>query len=181
MQLCLDNCLTGVALERDQEYAGSHNLFDIFDSCVAYTLKLSEKLDERLLFLHAILEPAESSGFSTPHVSMDRVYEEKERTESEVYLYAASQLKDFNNFVTVVGIGAAHTVIARYGEERDIDLIVIRERRKGKLARALSQKTTSKVLESSDRLDLKVLQLSLSQQESLSAIIKEVEKKFCDR
>jgi hypothetical protein len=99
MQLCIDDCLKGVELERDQEYADSHNPFDIFDSCVAYALKLAKKFDERLFFLHATHDHAEASGYSMPHVSIDRICEEKESTERGLPLcrFIAQRLYQFRD------------------------------------------------------------------------------------
>ncbi len=134
------------------------DLSDMSDPCVAYALELSRKLDARLHLLHAIHEPAEASGFSTPHVSMDRIHEEtKGRIERKIRRYAASQLGSFGNFSTEVRIGPPHTIITQYADEEDIDLIVIGTRRKGKLAHALSQKTTNKILESTDRPVLRLI------------------------
>lgn len=134
------------------------DLSDTFDSCVAYALELAKKLKARLHLLHTIHEPVNASGFSTPHVSLDKIHEEmKGRMERQLRLYATSQLKGFTNFVTEVKIGPPQAIIAQYAEEKDIDLIVIGERRKGKLAHALSQKTTNKVLESSGRPVLRLI------------------------
>jgi nucleotide-binding universal stress UspA family protein len=134
------------------------DLSDISDPCLVYALELSKKLHAWLHLLHAVHEPVEASGFSTPHVSMDRVHEEtKGRMERQIRLYAASHLGGLTNFVTEVRIGPPHTVIVQYAEEKDIDLIIMGERRKGKLAHALSQKTTHKVLENSGRPILRLI------------------------
>jgi nucleotide-binding universal stress UspA family protein len=125
---------------------------------VAYALELAKNLGARLHLLHAIHEPADASGFSTPHVSLDKAREEaKGRLERRLRLYATSQLVGFTNFVAEVAIGPPHNVIARYADDKDIDLIIIGERRKGKLAQALSQKTTNKILESSNRPILRLI------------------------
>ncbi len=134
------------------------DLSDAFDPCISYALELAKKFDAKLHLLHAIHEPSESSRFSTPHVAMDKAHEEtRGRMKRQLLLYASSKLGGFTNFVTEVEIGPPHAVITRYAEKKNIDLIVTGERRKGKLAHAFSQKTTSKVLESSDKPILRVI------------------------
>jgi nucleotide-binding universal stress UspA family protein len=131
---------------------------DLSNSCVDYALGLAKKLDATIHLLHAIHEPQEASGFSTPHVSMDRVHEEaKGRLERKVRVYAASQIGDSADFVTEVRIGLPAEVITQYANDKNIDLIVIGEKRKGKVAQALSQKTVSKILGSSDRPVLRLI------------------------
>ncbi len=134
------------------------DLSDPFDSCVSYAVELARKFNAKLHLLHIIHEPSEASGFSTPHVSMDRAHEEtKGRMKRQLLRYASSQLGGFTSFVAEVEIGPPHTVITRYAEEKDIGLIITGERRKGRLAHALSQKTTRKILEGSNKPVLRLI------------------------
>jgi nucleotide-binding universal stress UspA family protein len=125
---------------------------------IGYGLQLSEKFNAKLHLLHAVHEAGEDSGLSSPHVSVEKSLEEsKERLERELLRYAVSQLGTSADYVTEVRIGPPHTVIIEYAEEKDVDLIVIGERRMGKIAHALYQKTANQVLEGSDRPVLRLI------------------------
>ncbi|MBW2057294.1 MAG: universal stress protein [Deltaproteobacteria bacterium] len=134
------------------------DLSDILSPCVTYGLELARRFGARLHLLYAVHEPGEASGFSTPHVAMDRVHEEaKRRADRQLRLYAASNLGDFSDFVTAVRIGSPHSVINQYADKEGIDLIVMGVKRRGRLAQALSQKTTNRVLESSAKPVLRLV------------------------
>ena len=91
-----------------------------------YALDMAKQYDAKLFLIHVIYDVAKTVGWYVPHVSIDEIYRDMERSaREELEKSYVENMRGLQNTEQVVLKGIPHEEIIRFAEENKIDLIVL--------------------------------------------------------
>jgi nucleotide-binding universal stress UspA family protein len=104
----------------------------------------------RLEIIHTIGEPVDLRGFYVPHVSFDVLSKEIEESAKKMMdEFCADNLKDSDNYGTLVVTGVPHEEIINQAQKVGADVIVMGTHGRSGLDHVLFGSTTEKVIRKS--------------------------------
>jgi len=115
-----------------------------------YAYTLSKKCGATLVLLHVICEPVDLRGFYVPHISFDVLEKEiEDGAQRMMDEFCRKQLKEGDDFKTVVVPGIAYNEVINQGKELGADLIVMGTHGRSGLDHVLFGSTAEKVVRKS--------------------------------
>ncbi len=91
-----------------------------------YAVDLARQYGARLYFVHVIYDVAKTTGWYVPHVSIDEMYKDMEKSaKAQLEKNFIDEMRGFKDIEHVVLKGTPYEEIAKFVEENNIDLIVI--------------------------------------------------------
>jgi nucleotide-binding universal stress UspA family protein len=95
-------------------------------NALRYAVDLAKQYGARLYFLHVLYDVAKTSGWYVPHVSMDEMYKDMEKSaREELEKLFVDEMRGYEDIERIVLKGTPHEEIVTYAEEQNIDLVVI--------------------------------------------------------
>jgi universal stress protein A len=91
-----------------------------------YAVDLAKQYGARLYFLHVLYDVAKTSGWYVPHVSMDEMYKDMEKSaREELEKLFVDEMRGYEAIERIVLKGTPYEEIVTYVEEQNIDMVVI--------------------------------------------------------
>jgi nucleotide-binding universal stress UspA family protein len=120
------------------------------DFAFDYAKTLAEKCGARLLLVHVISEPVDLRGFYVPHISFDSLEEEiRESAEKMMGSFCKENLKDFDDYETLVTPGIPYETIIEQAQVNSVDMIIMGTHGRSGLDHVLFGSTAEKVVRKS--------------------------------
>lgn len=91
-----------------------------------YAVDMAKHYGARLYFVHVIYDVAKTAGWYVPHVSIDEMYRDMEKSaRAELKKSFIDEMRGFKDIEHVVLKGTPYEEIIKFVEENNIDLIVL--------------------------------------------------------
>lgn len=91
-----------------------------------YAVDMAKHYRAKLCFLHVIYDIAKSTGWHVPHVSIDEIYRDMEKSaRAELEKSFVEEMRGFKDIERVVLKGTPHEEITKFAKNNEIDLIVL--------------------------------------------------------
>jgi nucleotide-binding universal stress UspA family protein len=112
-----------------------------------YAVDLAKRYGAKLYLVHVIYDIAKTSGSYVPHVSLDELYRDMEKTaKADLEKCFIEEMRACKDVEHVVLKGTPYEEISRFAEENKIDLIVIGTHGRKGLDRMLFGSTAEQVV-----------------------------------
>ncbi len=120
------------------------------DYAFQYAYSLAKKFASRLLLVHVINEPVDLRGFYVPHISFEKLEEEiEEGAQKMMEKFCRTQIRDYDNYETIIVPGIPYDEIIKKATESAADLIVLGRHGRTGLDHVLFGSTAEKVVRKS--------------------------------
>ncbi|MBI5640926.1 MAG: universal stress protein [Nitrospirae bacterium] len=91
-----------------------------------YAVDMAKQYGARLYFVYVIYDVAKTAGWYVPHVSIDEVYKDMEKSaKAELEKSFIDEMRGFKDMEHVVLKGIPYEEITKFAAENKIDLIVL--------------------------------------------------------
>jgi nucleotide-binding universal stress UspA family protein len=91
-----------------------------------YAVDIAKHYGARLYFVHVIYDVAKTTGWYVPHVSIDEMYKDMEKSASaELEKTFIDEMRGFKDIERTVLKGTPYEELAKFAENNNVDLIVI--------------------------------------------------------
>ena len=95
-------------------------------SALPYAIDMAKQYGAKLFLVHVIYDVAKTAGWYVPHVSIDEIYCDMEKSaRKELEKCYVDEMRGLQSVEHVVLKGMPYEEIVRFAEERKIDLIVL--------------------------------------------------------
>ncbi len=96
-------------------------------SCaLPYAVDLAKRYDAKVYFIHVIYDFAKTTGWYVPHISIDEMYKDMEKSaKKELEKTFIEEMRGFKNIEHIVLKGTPYEEIAKFVEENNIDMVVL--------------------------------------------------------
>jgi nucleotide-binding universal stress UspA family protein len=116
-------------------------------SSLPYAVSIAEQYGAKLYLVHVIYDIAKTSGSYVPHVSLDELYKDMEKSaKAELEKCFIEEMKLLKDVEQVVLKGTPYEEISHFAEENKIDLIVVGTHGRKGLDRMLFGSTAEQVV-----------------------------------
>ena len=91
-----------------------------------YAVDFAKRYGAKLYLIHVLHDIAKSSGSYIPHVSLDELYKDMEKTaKADLEKCFIEEMRTYKDVERIVLRGIPYEEICRFAEENEIDLVVI--------------------------------------------------------
>lgn len=112
-----------------------------------YAVDMAKRYIAKLYFVHVIYDVAKTTGWYVPHVSMDEMYKDMEKSaKAELEKTFIGEMQDFKDSEHVVLRGTPYEEITKFAETNNMDIIVLGTQGRKGLDRMLFGSTAEQVV-----------------------------------
>ncbi|OGW26976.1 MAG: hypothetical protein A2X59_00235 [Nitrospirae bacterium GWC2_42_7] len=112
-----------------------------------YAVDMAKRYSAKLYFVHVIYDVAKTTGWYVPHVSMDEMYKDMEKSaKTELEKTFIEEMKNFNDVEHVVLRGTPYEEITKFAKTNNMDIIVLGTQGRRGLDRMLFGSTAEQVV-----------------------------------
>ncbi len=95
-------------------------------NALSYAVDIAKQYGAKLFFVHVIYDVAKTAGWYVPHVSIDEMYKDIEKSaKAELEKSFIEEMRGFKGIEHVVLKGTPYEEICRFAEDNKIDIIVL--------------------------------------------------------
>lgn len=95
-------------------------------SALPHAVDMARKYGSKLYLVHVIFDVAKTTGWYVPHVSMDEIYRDMEKSaKTELEKMFINEMRGFKDIEHVILKGIPYEEIIRFAGDNSIDLIVL--------------------------------------------------------
>ena len=95
-------------------------------NALLYAVDMAKRYGAKLYFVHVIYDVAKTAGWYVPHVSIDEIYRDMEKSaRAELEKSFIDEMRGFKDIEHIVLKGIPYEEITRFAGENKADLIVI--------------------------------------------------------
>ena len=95
-------------------------------NALPYAVDMAKQYGAKLFFIHVIYDVSKTAGWYVPHVSIDEMYKDMEKSaRAELEKSFIEEMKGLKDVEYIILKGTPHEEITRFVEENKIDLIVL--------------------------------------------------------
>ena len=114
---------------------------------VPYVVDLTKHYQARLFIVHVIYDIAETTGFYVPHINIDELYGDLEKTaRKECEKWCAEELREYTEREYRILKGTPKVEILKFAEDNMIDLIIMGTHSRKGLDRIIFGSTAERVV-----------------------------------
>lgn len=112
-----------------------------------YAVDMAKSYGAKLYFLHVIYDILNTSGLHVPHISVDEMYKELEKSaKKELERFGCEQMREIKDCEHTVIRGIPYEEILKFAQEKNVDMIVIGTHGRKGLDRVLFGSTAERVV-----------------------------------
>lgn len=112
-----------------------------------YAVDMAKRYSAKLYFVHVIYDVAKTTGWYVPHVSMDEMYKDMEKSaRTELEKTFIEEMGDSKDVEHVVLRGTPYEEITKFAETNNMDIIVLGTQGRKGLDRMLFGSTAEQVV-----------------------------------
>jgi nucleotide-binding universal stress UspA family protein len=112
-----------------------------------YAVNMAKQYGAKLYFIHVIYDVAKTTGWYVPHVSIDEIYKDMEKSaQGQLEKSYIEEMRGFKELEHVVLKGTPYEEITSFAEANKIDLIVLGTQGRKGLDRMIFGSTAEQVI-----------------------------------
>lgn len=116
-------------------------------NALPYAVDLAKRYEAKLILMHVIYDVARSTGWYIPHISVEEVYNDLEKSaKSELEKTYVEEMRGYKDIERVVMKGIPYEEITRFAETNKIDMIVLATHGRTGIDRLLFGSTAEQVV-----------------------------------
>ncbi|MDA8079127.1 MAG: universal stress protein [Nitrospiraceae bacterium] len=120
------------------------------DHALPYAVDMARQYNSKLYLVHVIYDVAKTAGWYVPHVSIDEIYRDMERSaRAELEKIYIDEMRGFKDIEHVVLKGIPYEEITRFAAEQQVDLIILGTHGRKGIDRMLFGSTAEQVVRTS--------------------------------
>lgn len=91
-----------------------------------YAVDLAKRYGAKLYFMHVVYDVAKTAGWYVPHVSLEEVYKDIEKSaKAELEKMFIDEMRGFKDIEHVILKGTPYEEISKFAADKKIDMIVL--------------------------------------------------------
>ncbi len=116
-------------------------------NALPYAVDLAKRYEAKLIIMHVIYDVARSTGWYIPHISVEEVYNDLEKSaKSELEKTYVEEMRGYKDIERVVMKGIPYEEITKFAETNKIDMIVLATHGRTGIDRLLFGSTAEQVV-----------------------------------